>query len=362
MIALRCCVVGLCALLCSLANIGFAQTVRIATFNTELSRDGPGLFLRDVLRGEAEDILNVARTISVLNADILTLQGIDWDQDQYALKAFIRRIAENGTHYPYWFTSAPNSAFRVDTDLDGDGKTGGPGDAQGYGRFSGQGGMAVLSRFPIKTDNIQDFSSLLWRDLPGATLPTDLEGAPFPSAEAQRLQRLSDTNHWQIPITLPNGEVLTLLAFQAGPPVFDGPEDRNGRRTADEIRLWSLVINGQFASSMRPPFVVLGGANTDPDKGEGRKAALVNLLNNPRLQDPEGERSKPNSATATVLWTETGPMRVDYVLPSADLSVLQSGVLKNTDLTHLETGSRHMPVWVDIDFAARSEVQKSIAH
>ncbi len=39
--------------------------------------------------------------------------------------------------------------------------------------------------------------------------------------------RLSSKSHWDVPINV-NGRVLHVLASHPTPPVFDGPEDRNG--------------------------------------------------------------------------------------------------------------------------------------
>src|SRR3546814_15576309 len=47
---------------------------------------------------------------------------------------------------PHRFTAPPNTGVPSGHDLDGDGRTMGPRDALGYGRFPGQYGMAILSR------------------------------------------------------------------------------------------------------------------------------------------------------------------------------------------------------------------------
>ena len=39
-----------------------AETLRIATFNTDLARDGPGLLLRDILKG-ADDVLSARAAV-----------------------------------------------------------------------------------------------------------------------------------------------------------------------------------------------------------------------------------------------------------------------------------------------------------
>lgn len=79
-------------------------------------------------------------------------------------------------------------------DLNGDGRLGGPNDAQGYGRFLGHRGMAVMSKFLIDAGKVQDFSALLWRDVPYPSLPV-LNGKPFLTAEVLDAQRLSNAGH-----------------------------------------------------------------------------------------------------------------------------------------------------------------------
>ena len=41
---------------------------------------------------------------------------------------------------------------------------------------------------------------------------------------------------------LVGGKVIHTLVSHPTPPVFDGPEDRNGTRNHDEIRLWSDYV------------------------------------------------------------------------------------------------------------------------
>ncbi|MEQ3709135.1 MAG: endonuclease/exonuclease/phosphatase family protein [Tateyamaria sp.] len=323
-----------------------ADTLRIATYNTELQRDGPGLFLRDLARGEDEQIDAVLAVIATANADVLALQGIDYDLTSAALSRFAKAAG-----YPHHFALRPNTGMPTGLDMDGDDRLGGPRDAQGYGRFSGQGGMAILSRLPIDARNVQDLSSILWRDVPGALLP-NVDGAPFPSEEAQAIQRLSTTGHWVVPIIGPNGP-FDLLTFHASPPVFDGPEDRNGKRNHDEIMLWLKLLDGTVGTAPTGPFVIAGDANLDPVDGSGIKAAIEALLGAPDLQDvaPRG-----HFGTDTVDWDDPvpGDLRVDYVLPSTHWRVIDSGVLwPDPDDPMADTvamASRHRLVWVDLAY------------
>lgn len=330
------------------AASGQAETLRIATFNTELSRDGPGLLLRDIERGTDPQVAAAAEVITAARPDVLALQGIDWDFEGRALAALAGLLAEQGLSFPYRVALRPNAGLPppAPLDLDGDGRAGGPRDNQGYGRFRGQGGIALLSRLPVSHEGIRDFSALLWRELPGALLPRHPDGRPFPSPEAQAVQRLSSTGHWLVPVELPDGRRLNVMTFHAAPPVFDGPEDRNGRRNHDEIRLWQLLLDGRLGPVPEAPFVIAGDANLDPGQGEGRKQAIRSLLADPRLQDPQPHSPQ---GTATVAWQGAGQMRVDYVLPAAGLTVAGSGIVwpdGPDDAAAL--ASRHRLVWVDL--------------
>ncbi|MFT4961913.1 MAG: hypothetical protein ACI92Z_003007 [Paracoccaceae bacterium] len=355
------------ALCCGTALFAFshctnAETLRVATFNTELFRDGPGLLLRDIQRAKDPQIDAVIEVIAAVAPDILALQGIDWDYDGAALNALADRLEQAGLIFPYRFARRPNSGMASGLDLDGDGRRGRPRDAQGYGAFTGQGGLAILSRHPIRHEQVQDFTPMLWRDLPGAILPTHPDGKPFPSVEAQNAQRLSSTGHWVVPIELPDGSQISLLTFHAGPPVFDGPEDRNGRRNHDEIRFWRLFLDGKIGTPPIGQFILAGGATLDPFESDGRNQAIATLLNDPRLQDPSP--SSQGAALAadqghigpnpldTVDWPKPGRLRVDYLLPSRDWQVVGAAVHWPTPgaagYDDAITASRHRLVWVDL--------------
>ena len=194
-----------------------AEPLRIATFNTELSRAGPGLLLRDIAKGSDPQITAVTRLLADVAADIIVLQGVDYDLGGTTLGALADRVGEAGPSYPYRFALPPNAGRPTGLDMDGDGKTGGARDGQGYGRFFGAGAMAILSRYPVLRTDVQDYSDFLWRDLPDALLP-QTDGAPFPSAAAQEVQRLASHGAWVVPLDIPDQAPLTLLTFYATPP------------------------------------------------------------------------------------------------------------------------------------------------
>ena len=107
-----------------MAAPALADPLRIATYNTELSRDGPGLLLRDILRGEDDQIAGVTGVIARVSPDILLLQGIDYDAGGYALAAFADALAGMGADYPYRLALRPNTGMPTGLDLDGNGRLG----------------------------------------------------------------------------------------------------------------------------------------------------------------------------------------------------------------------------------------------
>lgn len=343
---------------------GWTETsLRIATYNVELARRGPGLLLRDILKGDDPAVTVAADVIAEVAPDVLLLTGFDYDLRNAALGAFRDHLEERGAVYPHVFSRRPNTGIDSGFDLDGNGRLGEPRDMQGFGRFAGEGGMAILSRFPFRS-NAKDISTLLWRDLPGAILPEGFYAEP-----ALDVLRLSSTAHWDVPITVAGQEV-RLLAYHAGPPVFDGPEDRNGRRNHDETRLWNLYLEGTIGSGVTQPFVILGDANLDPADGEGRGAAMKALIARSDVQDPRprspggiaaaNPEHRGNPGLDTADWRdEDGPgnLRVDYVLPSTAFRVLDAGVFwpapsdPKAALLGLEEegATRHRLVWVDLE-------------
>ena len=270
-----------------------ADTIRIAQFNVALGRDGPGLLLKDILAGDDPQVNGIARIIAHTNPDILLLNEFDYDSNLIALTAFADLLRKEGVDYPYLFAQPVNSGTPSGIDLNMDGRTNGAEDAYGFGRFTGQNGMVILSRFEIDDTQARSFRNLLWRDLPDANLPRTSNGSDYYSPEALDRFRLSSKSHWDVPI-LVNDQTLHLLASHPTPPVFDGPEDANGWRNHDEITFWRHYIDGTtFVDDQGRSqafdgrnFVILGTLNADPVDGDGRHAAIQALLSHPKIYDP----------------------------------------------------------------------------
>lgn len=351
-------------------------TVRVASFNASLSRQEPGTLLDELRQGGHQQIRNVAETIRRVQPDILLINEFDRDTAGEGPIWFAERyLRDPGIDAPVsplgaLFSGPSNTGLQSGLDLDGDGRTGGPGDAFGYGSFEGQYAMALFSRWAFANDRqLRTFQNFLWRDLPQARLPDKVTGSglgDFYSPKARAALRLSSKSHWDIPIALPGGKTLHVLASHPTPPVFDGPENRNGRRNADEIRFWNTYIGGGAPAGALSDddgrtgglprgasFVILGDLNNDPLKGDGDRSAIPALTSLERVQDPQPASAAGGTDTAHF---RNGRLRVDYVLPSSDLTAGPSGVFwpgPGDDGHHLIGGdgratSDHRLVWVDL--------------
>ena len=73
-------------------------------------RPGPGLLLRDILRGDPQAGA-VAEVVAHVSPDVLILQGVDYDHGQEALRALRDLIGAAGAEYPHVFALQPNSGM-----------------------------------------------------------------------------------------------------------------------------------------------------------------------------------------------------------------------------------------------------------
>ena len=367
-------------------------TLRVATYNASLYDEDAGGLVARLQLGNAQ-ARKIAAVLQKVRPDIVLLNEFDYDAAQRAADLFQRdylEVAQAGggapLHYPHRYLAPVNTGVPSGLDLDGNGETGGIGrergnDAWGYGLHPGQYGMLVLSRFPIDAAAVRTFQLLKWRDMPGARRPMDpATGKPFHADAVWEQLRLSSKSHWDVPIETPVG-TLHLLASHPTPPTFDGPEDRNGKRNADEIRLWREYISpgakpwlcddagrcGGLAADVR--FVIAGDLNNDPVDGDGHHDAILELLEHPRVmrmatpRSAGGEAKARDYAAAGILrrgspahvtggfGPRVGALRLDYVLPSSGFALAGSGVFwpapGDADAA-IADGSDHQLVWVDL--------------
>ncbi len=357
--------------------------MRVATFNVSLGRRGPGVLLKGIMSDKDAQVLAVAAIIQRVRPDILLLNEFDGDFTNLALGAFrgVLNSGEGAISYPYFYAPMGNEGVRSGLDLDGDGSPDEWADAFGFGRFPGSEGMVLLSRFPVDTQAARQFSLLKWADLPDAVLPVTADGEAYFSKDMVSAFRMSSKSHWDVPVVLPSGQRVNILASHPTPPVFDGVENVNGLRNDAEIAFWVSYLNGsEFADDTGKEaafsatgFVLLGDLNNDPIDGEGRKGGIHALLTHPLVSDPmqgskgaevaarrygqANEVHRGNPAQDTVEWdADIGNMRVDYALPSASLAVRDSGVFwpaPDAPDGHMiaegrDGASNHRMVWVDL--------------
>jgi hypothetical protein len=337
---------------------------------------------------------NVAEVIQRVRPDVLLINEFDFAPA--AVQLFhdnFLQVSHNDSapiKYRYSFIAPSNTGIPTGKDLDNNGTIGGGNDAFGFGAFPGQFGMVVYSKYPIRAEDVRTFQLFRWKDMPGNLIPT-----PFYSPDEVDILRLSSKSHWDIPIKIGKKTVHFLVSHPT-PPVFDGAEDRNGRRNFDEIRFWADYITpgksdyiyddqgGRGGLKPGTAFVIAGDQNSDPVDGDSVPGAIQQLLEHPLVNSqsaPSSEgaveaaalqgganlshRGDPRFDTADFADTAPGNLRADYVLPRKGLKIVDSGVfwpVQSSPLFRL-TGvfdfaqwgpvggfptSDHRSVWIDV--------------
>lgn len=372
--------------------------IRVATLNGSLYRNEAGQLADELESGDSEQAKQLAKILQTVRPDILLVNEIDYQADHRAVKALIKNYLAvgqktaagqtlEGLHYEYFFAAPVNTGVASGLDLSGDGFVGGPNDAWGYGKYEGQYGMVVLSRFPILEDQTRTFQKFLWKDLPGAKRPiVPASGKSFYNDDVWHSLRLSSKSHWDVTIEV-NGEILHVLASHPTPPAFDGPEDRNGCRNHDEIRFWTEYIStdgkqdwlvddegvaGGLAADAK--FVIVGDLNADPADGSGIQQGIIDLLEHERTFDTKptskgaivaaaklGQANAAHRGNAAMDTSQFSPksvgnLRVDYCLPSANIAVAGSGVFwpePDSPGADLVEATDHRLVWCDLKIATK---------
>jgi endonuclease/exonuclease/phosphatase family metal-dependent hydrolase len=374
--------------------IAASLPLRVATYNTSLYDETDGGLIRRLEAGDPA-ARNIAAVLQRVRPDVVLLNEFDYDAGGRAADLFQRDYLEvaqgpdrQALRYPYRYFAPVNTGVPSGLDLDANGIVGGSGrdrgnDAWGYGLHPGQYGMLVLSRYPIDTARVRSFQHLKWSAMPDASRPIDPQARRhyYPDTVWEQL-RLSSKSHWDVPVRTPQG-VLHLLASHPTPPVFDGPEDRNGARNADELRLWREYLDNDPADARwlcddmgdcgglaaDEQFVIAGDLNNDPVDGDGRHEAIVALIDHPRVSRHAAPRSEGAAIAAREVGGANarhrgdpaedtgdfgpaiGNLRLDYLLPSVALRVVDSGVLwpsPGSADAALVGASDHRTVWIDL--------------
>ena len=383
----------LLAALFMVSSTSFASDrVRIATFNVSMDASNyveyeqlPTVTESPVptqLANGNEQIAGIAEILQRVRPDIVLLNEFDYVERERGIDVFLRDYlgaSQNGLQpleYPYVYTAPVNTGVPSAFDLNRDGEATGRGnDAWGFGWYPGQYGMVILSKYPLAIDDARTFQHFLWRDMPGHHVPKvpneagELTAENWYSDEVMAQFPLSSKSYWDVPVQVGERRIHLLTAHPT-PPGFDGPDNRNGMKNFDEIRLIRDYltpgadnyiydddgVRGGLAADAA--FVILGDLNAAPGAG-GVDGAIEQLLEHPRVKDPTptskgGKRHSPDIDGAeyhTAAWRK----RVDYVLPSTDLTVNDAGVfwpIKGQQgyrlMAERGASSDHRLVWVDI--------------
>ena len=394
-------------LVVSLPLLAAQDSVRFATFNASLNRFNAGDLAAELSAPGSAQPDMIAEIIQRVRPDVLLINEFDFDAVGVSAQEFqdnylsVAHGDADPINYPHHFVAPSNTGIPSGFDLDNNGSVGGPNDAFGFGFFPGQFGMAVYSMFPIDIEAIRTFQLFLWKDMPGALLPDDPDipgPADWYSPTELDVFRLSSKSHWDVPIVIPGDDepkIVHFLVSHPTPPVFDGPEDRNGTRNADEIRFWADYImpsqssyiyddNGQ--QNGLPPgalFVIAGDQNSDPLDGDSIPGSAQQLLEHPFINtkvtpasagatEQSALQGKANTLHLSDPAFDTadffdgflpppfggapGNLRADYVLPRKSLRITDAAVFwpASGDPLFPLVGtfpfpsSDHRLVWVDV--------------
>ncbi len=368
-----------CVWMCGSLACAEQTKVRVCAFNVH------DLKAQEVHNDESGRVARLADVIKAIDADIVLLSEVDtppsmtMDVKPTVGEMFVLKyLVPLGMRYKA-YQIPTNTGEHSGMDLDNNGivdpKSNGreyAGDCYGYGEYPGQYGMVLLVRDTCEAlwREARTFKMFKWNAMPGALLPDGADGRPewYDKQEAAVL-RLSSKNHADIPVRVANGEVIHVLASHPTPPVFDGDEDRNGRRNHDEIRFWGDYISGEAYMTddvgrrgglhKGAHFVILGDLNADPASGDSLDNPIKTyLLDNPRIENSLAPVSGHEIDRLEASDTSRFRLRVDYVLASKTMEIMAQGVWRGVvdspgskamqEDPMADFPSDHFPIWVDL--------------
>lgn len=357
-----------------LADSESSPVLRVLSYEVSLGHD-----LTEALPGGEDDqAAALAQVLQSTRPDVVLLggfgEGLSDAELQESVELFTEEylaVGQNGEEALSFAYQHPNSP--------GDSEAATTREAENTEDLTGPG-MVLLSQYPINTDELRTFSTFQWSDMPGALLPEDGDDA------AEGAGSLSSAGHWDVPIEV-GSTTVHLLASQPASTV--DADDSTLRRHHDELRFWADYVGGippwarsyiydddgvRGGLSAGTRFVILGSLGADPHDGESAPGAITQLLEHRRINDPEpgsagaAEASetqgrintrhtgRPELDTVDLPDDGSGNLRLDYVLPSKNLPVADSGVFwpaadePGSELTGIEPfpASAHRPVWADL--------------
>ena len=393
-----------------------AQKTLIDKFVAGTATDDENTQARAVIQ-----IQNVAEIIQRTSPDVVVLgefnndgTGVDtaaMDDFQTNYLSVAQQVGLDPVNYPNKKSVPTNTGKNSGFDLDHTDTSGElPGDAWGFGNYHGQYAFAVFSKYSFSEE--RSFLDFEWRNMNGEFNPLiDVcdgaiaipEGmtcgdAWYPTA-AWELFPVSSKNHLDQTVILPvagGGEqAVHFLTSHPTPPIYDGSARQNYKRNSAEVKFWQDYIEGRdyFKDTAAVSgglatdayFVIAGDLNADPDIGDGDLETTNALLNHTLVnkEATTGSLKPASSGAASFLSsslcdrncnrangntiTSNSGLRLDHVIPSANLEVVRSGVFwpapgepgydtvhdaslgtSKSDVTGKGVSSDHRLVWVDL--------------
>ncbi|MBI2896076.1 MAG: endonuclease/exonuclease/phosphatase family protein [Deltaproteobacteria bacterium] len=344
-----------------------------------------------ILDDDDEQVTAAAEVLGRFAADIVDLNEIQYDIEDLPVLGMpgaddrtgpggfdggaenALRIAERihaaapEVDYPYTLTTVGNSGYYWEGEDYGEWSW----ELRGWGEWPGRFNTAVLSRYPILTDQVRVVHDFAWEDLP-----------------ENRIQQMRDENGMEVPEGFPlfekalnvvpidlGPEVLWLVLLHptASPAAFD---PINPYRNYDELRALALFLDGELPGVEPLPdgarFVVSGDLNGDPDDGDGLDGAVAQVLDHPSLVAvfPTGAGTRGQNGEYNTFLGGCGnddgatvedptvrfQMQLDYVLASASIGPpTETGLFFPDFRTEREDfdlacrASDHRFLYIDID-------------
>lgn len=361
-------------------------------------------------------IQNVAEVIQRTNPDVFILAEFDNNglaDDPTAINDFqtnylsvAQHKTTRGIEYPHKKDIPTNTGDLSDHDMNNDGKVALPDDGWGFGNYHGQYAFAIFSKYPFG-DGYRSFKNFKWSSMPGEENPVidicNNPDIPIPEGKACGDRWYSDAawselpvsskNHVDLSVMIPDQNnqptAVHMLVSHPTPPVFDASARRNYKRNRAEVKFWNDYVRGEnyfvddngsgamFESGSL--FVIAGDLNADPDQGDGDRATIAGLMNSNLINTAatvgsaqptsKGGQEYLNSSDCSRncnrgkgnTITSVSGLRLDHAMPSAGLTVMNSGVywpatgepgrhLVYDDKLGSSKGvsSDHRMVWIDV--------------
>ena len=293
-----------------------------------MNRAAEGELVADLSTPDDVQAQAVAEVIQRVRPDVLLINEFDFDAQGLAAQLFQRNylsVGHNGASpivYPAtgsWLRPTPASP-RAST-WTTTARSAAPTTPSGSALIRASSAWPCSRVIRSSATQVRTFQHFLWQDMPGALLPDD-PATPAPadwySPAELAVFRLSSKSHWDLPVLL-GGKVVHTLVSHPTPPVFDGPEDRNGRRNHDEIRLWAdyvLPSRGGYLyddqgrrGGLKPGarLVIMGDQNADPFDGDSVAGAAQAAPGESAGQHLEAPASRAGPSSRAPGWGQPDP-------------------------------------------------------